>query len=77
MDLDDILGLITLFHTPAVSAIFAGAALTAMNIGIISKVLSVLGFLKLKEDLIIVVAAVIDDVLGIIDDRSSGQLYQN
>ncbi|MCY7390814.1 MAG: cation:proton antiporter, partial [Leptolyngbyaceae cyanobacterium CAN_BIN12] len=43
-----------------------GAALTATSIGITSKVLSELGQLKSKEGQIIVGAAVIDDVLGII-----------
>ena len=50
----------------AIPAIFAGAALTATSIGITSKVLSELGQLKSKEGQIIVGAAVIDDVLGII-----------
>jgi len=59
-------GLMTIFHTPAIPAIFAGAALTATSIGITSKVLSELGQLKSKEGQIIVGAAVIDDVLGII-----------
>ncbi len=59
-------GLMILFHTPAIPAIFAGAALTATSIGITSKVLSELGQLKSKEGQIIVGAAVIDDVLGII-----------
>lgn len=59
-------GLIALFHTPTIPAIFAGAALTATSIGITSKVLSELGNLKSKEGQIIVGAAVIDDVLGII-----------
>lgn len=58
--------LIALFHTPTIPAIFAGAALTATSIGITSKVLSELGRLKSKEGQIIVGAAVIDDVLGII-----------
>ncbi|MEB3309564.1 MAG: cation:proton antiporter [Snowella sp.] len=60
------LGLMTLFHVSAIPAIFAGAALTATSIGITSKVLSELGQLKSKEGQIIVGAAVIDDVLGII-----------
>jgi Kef-type K+ transport system membrane component KefB len=55
-----------LFHVAAIPAIFAGAALTATSIGITSKVLSELGQLKSKEGQIIVGAAVIDDVLGII-----------
>jgi Kef-type K+ transport system membrane component KefB len=60
------LGLMSLFHVPAIPAIFAGAALTATSIGITSKVLSELGQLKSREGQIIVGAAVIDDVLGII-----------
>jgi Kef-type K+ transport system membrane component KefB len=59
-------GLMSVFHVPAIPAIFAGAALTATSIGITSKVLSELGQLKSKEGQIIVGAAVIDDVLGII-----------
>lgn len=59
-------GLMALFHVPAIPAIFAGAALTATSIGITSKVLSELGHLKSREGQIIVGAAVIDDVLGII-----------
>ncbi|MDK3159786.1 cation:proton antiporter [Kamptonema cortianum] len=59
-------GLMLLFHVPAIPAIFAGAALTATSIGITSKVLSELGQLKSREGQIIVGAAVIDDVLGII-----------
>ncbi len=60
------IGLILLFHVPTIPAIFAGAALTATSIGITSKVLSELGYLKSREGQIIVGAAVIDDVLGII-----------
>lgn len=59
-------GLIVLFHIATIPAVFAGAALTATSIGITSKVLSELGHLKSKEGQIIVGAAVIDDVLGII-----------
>jgi Kef-type K+ transport system membrane component KefB len=59
-------GLMLIFHVQAIPAIFAGAALTATSIGITSKVLSELGHLKSKEGQIIVGAAVIDDVLGII-----------
>lgn len=60
------IGLMTLFQFPAVPAIFAGAALTATSIGITSKVLDEIGCLKSKEGQVIVGAAVIDDVLGII-----------
>lgn len=59
-------GLIYFFGVPAIPAIFAGAALTATSIGITSKVLSEIGQLKSKEGQIIVGAAVIDDILGII-----------
>ncbi|CDN15019.1 Na+/H+ antiporter [Richelia intracellularis] len=59
-------GLMFLFYVPVIPAVFAGAALTATSIGITSKVLSELGYLKSKEGQIIVGAAVIDDVLGII-----------
>lgn len=58
--------LMTLFGVPVVPAIFAGAALTATSIGITSKVLSELGRLNSPEGQIILGAAVIDDVLGII-----------
>lgn len=60
------IGLMLLFNVSTIPAIFAGAALTATSIGITSKVLSELGYLKSKEGQIIVGAAVIDDVLGII-----------
>lgn len=59
-------GLMMLFNVAAIPAIFAGAALTATSIGITSKVLAELGRLKSREGQIIVGAAVIDDVLGII-----------
>ncbi|MEO0686549.1 MAG: cation:proton antiporter, partial [Cyanobacteria bacterium J06649_11] len=59
-------GLMLLFNVATIPAVFAGAALTATSIGITSKVLSELGHLKSQEGQIIVGAAVIDDVLGII-----------
>ncbi|MCY7337546.1 MAG: cation:proton antiporter [Chamaesiphon sp.] len=59
-------GLMVLFHVAAIPAIFCGAALTATSIGITSKVLTELGQLQSKEGQIILGAAVIDDVLGII-----------
>jgi Kef-type K+ transport system membrane component KefB len=60
------IGLMAIFHIAAIPAIFAGAALTATSIGITSKVLSELGQLQSKEGQIIVGAAIIDDILGII-----------
>ncbi|AOY84768.2 cation:proton antiporter [Moorena producens JHB] len=59
-------GLAYLFHISAVPAIFAGAALTATSIGITAKVLAEIGQLSSKEGQIIIGAAVLDDVLGII-----------
>ncbi len=59
-------GLVYVFHLSAIPAIFAGAALTATSIGITAKVLAELGRLTTKEGQIIIGAAVLDDVLGII-----------
>ena len=59
-------GLYYLFGVPAIPSIFAGAALTATSIGITAKVLSELGRLTSKEGQIIIGAAVLDDVLGIV-----------
>ncbi|MDB9526013.1 cation:proton antiporter [Oscillatoria sp. CS-180] len=59
-------GLIALFNIPTVPAVFAGAALTATSIGITAKVLAELQRLSSKEGQIIIGAAVLDDVLGII-----------
>ncbi|MDB9496192.1 cation:proton antiporter [Spirulina major CS-329] len=60
------LGLVYLFHLPIVPSIFAGAALTATSIGITAKVLAEIGKLSSTEGQIIIGAAVLDDVLGII-----------
>ncbi len=60
------MGLIYLFGMPPVPAIFAGAALTATSIGITAKVLAEIQRLTSKEGQIIIGAAVLDDVLGII-----------
>jgi len=60
------LGLIYLFDMTAIPAIFAGAALTATSIGITAKVLAELQQLSSEEGQIIIGAAVLDDVLGII-----------
>jgi Kef-type K+ transport system membrane component KefB len=60
------IGLIYWFGVPIIPAIFAGAALTATSIGITAKVLAELGQLSTKEGQIIIGAAVIDDILGII-----------
>ncbi len=60
------IGLVTLFAVPVIPAIFAGAALTATSIGITAKVLAEIQRLSSKEGQIIIGAAVLDDILGII-----------
>lgn len=59
-------GLIVGFGVATIPAVFAGAALTATSIGITAKVLAELQRLSSKEGQIIIGAAVLDDVLGII-----------
>lgn len=59
-------GLVYLFNLPIIPSIFAGAALTATSIGITAKVLAELGKLSSTEGQIIIGAAVLDDILGII-----------
>lgn len=60
------LGLLYLFHVPVIPAVFAGAALTATSIGITARVLAELQKLTSPEGQVIIGAAVLDDVLGII-----------
>ncbi|NJK35626.1 MAG: cation:proton antiporter [Oscillatoriales cyanobacterium SM2_2_1] len=60
------LGAVYLFDVDLITAIFVGAALTATSIGITSKVLSELGQLTSQEGQIILGAAVVDDVIGIV-----------
>lgn len=59
-------GLVYLFHLSVIPAVFAGAALTATSIGITAKVLSEIDRLNSTEGQIIIGAAVLDDILGII-----------
>jgi Kef-type K+ transport system membrane component KefB len=60
------LGLIYGFSIPLIPAVFAGAALTATSIGITAKVLGDMGQLKTTEGQIIIGAAVVDDIFGIV-----------
>jgi len=60
------LGLMYFFHVEAIPSIFAGAALTATSIGITAKVLAEIERLNSTEGQIIIGAAVLDDILGII-----------
>ncbi|MEO1396960.1 MAG: cation:proton antiporter [Cyanobacteria bacterium J06634_5] len=60
------LGLIYFFDMATLPAVFAGAALTATSIGITAKVLKDLGQLQSRTGQIIIGAAVLDDLLGIV-----------
>jgi Kef-type K+ transport system membrane component KefB len=59
-------GLILFFHVPLIPAVFAGAAMTATSIGITASVFGELKWLKRKEGQIVIGAAVLDDILGIV-----------
>ena len=59
-------GLVLFFGIDTIPAVFAGAALTATSIGITAKVLAEMQQLSSREGQIIIGAAVLDDVLGII-----------
>ena len=59
-------GLYFLFHVPLTLAVFAGAALTATSIGITASVFGELGWLRRQEGQIVIGAAVLDDILGIV-----------
>jgi Kef-type K+ transport system membrane component KefB len=52
--------------TPAATSIFVGATLTATSVGITARVLSDLGVMNSKEARIIIGAAVIDDIIGLV-----------
>ena len=59
-------GLYFLFHVPLIPAVFAGAAMTATSIGITASVFGELKWLKRKEGQIVIGAAVLDDIIGIV-----------
>ncbi|MEO1003333.1 MAG: cation:proton antiporter [Cyanobacteria bacterium J06638_7] len=59
-------GLCYLFAVPLIPAVFAGAAMTATSIGITASVFGELQWLKRKEGQIVIGAAVLDDILGIV-----------
>lgn len=59
-------GLMLLFGVDLVPAIFAGASLTATSIGITANVFGELGVLRSREGQIVVGAAILDDILGIL-----------
>ncbi len=59
-------GLMTFLGQGGLPAVFVGAAMTATSVGITARVLGDLGKLHLPEARIVLGAAVIDDVLGIV-----------
>jgi Kef-type K+ transport system membrane component KefB len=59
-------GLFYLFHLPLIPSVFAGAAMTATSIGITASVFGELKWLKRREGQIVIGAAVLDDILGIV-----------
>jgi Kef-type K+ transport system membrane component KefB len=61
-----LLGMLYIFHVAPITAIFAAAALTATSIGITAKVLSQIGKINTPEGQIIIGAAILDDILGLI-----------
>lgn len=59
-------GIILAFGYPGVEAIFVGSALVATSVGITAQVLASQGLLEARASRIILAAAVIDDVLGLL-----------
>lgn len=59
-------GLMTLWGEPTIEALFIGTAMVATSVGITVRVLSALGVLDAPTSRIILGAAVIDDVLGLL-----------
>ncbi|MCL4850016.1 MAG: cation:proton antiporter [Bryobacteraceae bacterium] len=59
-------GIITLWGGPTVEALFVGAAMVATSVGITAQVLSSKGVLRHTASQLILAAAVIDDILGLL-----------
>ena len=60
------IGLMALFHVAVIPAVFAGASMTATSIGITASVFGELKMLRSREGQIVIGAAVLDDILGIV-----------
>jgi Kef-type K+ transport system membrane component KefB len=54
------------FHVDVIPAVFAGASMTATSIGITASVFGELKMLRSREGQIVIGAAVLDDILGIV-----------
>lgn len=59
-------GILSLWGEPQIEAIFVGAAMVATSVGITARVLADRGYLQLRASKIILAAAVIDDVVGLL-----------
>jgi len=59
-------GIMLLWGEPQIEAIFVGAAMVATSVGITAQVLASKGLLQARASQIILAAAVIDDVLGLL-----------
>ncbi len=59
-------GILRLWGEPQIESIFVGAAMVATSVGITAQVLAAKGLLQERASRIILAAAVIDDVLGLI-----------
>lgn len=59
-------GLLSIWGEPRIESIFVGAAMVATSVGITAQVLAAKGLLQERASKIILVAAVIDDVLGLL-----------
>ncbi len=59
-------GFLTIWGRPTIEGIFLGAAMVATSVGITARVLAGLNVLSVKTSQIIMAAAVIDDILGLL-----------
>ena len=59
-------GLLRIWGEPQIESIFVGAAMVATSVGITAQVLAAKGLLQARASRIILAAAVIDDVLGLL-----------
>ena len=59
-------GLMAFFNVDVIPAVFAGASMTATSIGITASVFGELKMLRSREGQIVIGAAVLDDILGIV-----------
>jgi Kef-type K+ transport system membrane component KefB len=59
-------GILRLWGEPQIESIFTGAAMVATSVGITAQVLATKGLLQVRASKIILAAAVVDDVLGLL-----------